>query len=161
MEAMGDGATDGMRLAANIGAMLIAIVAMVAMIDGLLGFADTTLAEIFGYIFKPLAFCMGAPWEEAGTLGTLLGEKIVLTELIAYKSLGEYTELGQLSERTSIIASYALCGFANFASIGIQMGGIGGMAPTRKKEIASIAFKAMIGGAIASWITASIAGILI
>lgn len=161
MEAMGDGATDGMKLAANIGAMLIAIVAMVAMIDGILGFADTTLAEVFGYIFKPLAFCMGAPWEEAGTLGTLLGEKIVLTELIAYKSLGEYTDLGQLSERTSIIASYALCGFANFASIGIQMGGIGGMAPTRKKEIASIAFKAMIGGAIASWITASIAGILI
>ena len=161
MEAMGDGATDGMKLAANIGAMLIAIVAMVAMIDGLLGFADTSLADVFGFIFKPLAFCMGAPWEEAGALGTLLGEKIVLTELIAYKSLGDYTAVGQLSERTSIIASYALCGFANFASIGIQMGGIGGMAPTRKKEIASIALKAMIGGAIASWITASIAGILI
>ncbi len=161
MEALGDGATDGMRLAANIGAMLIAIVAMVAMVDGVLGFANTSLSEILGIIFKPLAFCMGAPWSEAGTLGTLLGEKIVLTELIAYKDLSDIRKLGELSDRTAIIASYALCGFANFASIGIQMGGIGGIAPSRKKEIAKLAFKAMIGGALASWITASIAGVLI
>lgn len=161
MEALGDGATDGLKLAANIGAMLIAIVAIVAMVDGLLSFADTSLAEILGFLFRPLAFCMGAPWEEAGVLGTLLGEKIVLTELIAYADLAAIRETGALSDRTAIIASYALCGFANFASIGIQMGGIGGIAPTRKKEIASLAFKAMIGGALASWITASIAGILI
>lgn len=161
MEALGDGATDGMKLAANIGAMLIAIVAMVAMIDGILSFADTSLAEILGVIFRPLAFCMGAPWDEAGVLGTLLGEKIVLTELIAYKDLSDIRKLGELSDRTAIIASYALCGFANFASIGIQMGGIGGIAPDRKKDIAKLALKAMIGGALASWITASIAGILI
>ncbi|MGA0256828.1 MAG: NupC/NupG family nucleoside CNT transporter [Saprospiraceae bacterium] len=161
MEALGDGATDGMKLAANIGAMLIAIVAMVAMIDGILSFANTSLAEILGVIFRPLAFCMGAPWDEAEVLGTLLGEKIVLTELIAYKDLSDIRKLGELSDRTAIIASYALCGFANFASIGIQMGGIGGIAPARKKDIAKLAMKAMIGGALASWITASIAGILI
>jgi len=161
MEALGDGATDGMKLAANIGAMLIAIVAMVAMVDGILSFANTSLAEILGWLFKPLAFCMGAPWSEAGTLGTLLGEKIVLTELLAYKDLSDIRKMGELSDRTAIIASYALCGFANFASIGIQMGGIGGIAPERKKDIAKLAFKAMIGGALASWITASIAGILI
>lgn len=161
MEALGDGATDGMKLAANIGAMLIAIVAMVAMVDGLLSFANTSLAEILGIVFRPLAYCMGAPWSEAGTLGTLLGEKIVLTELLAYKDLGDIRKAGELSDRTAIIASYALCGFANFASIGIQMGGIGGIAPTRKKEIAKLAMKAMIGGALASWITASIAGILV
>lgn len=161
MEALGDGATDGMKLAANIGAMLIAIVAMVAMIDGILSFANTSLAEILGVIFRPLAFCMGAPWDEAKVLGTLLGEKIVLTELIAYKDLSDIRKLGELSDRTAIIASYALCGFANFASIGIQMGGIGGIAPARKKDIAKLAMKAMIGGALASWITASIAGILI
>ena len=161
MEALGDGATDGMKLAANIGAMLIAIVAMVALVDGLLMFANTSLAELLGYLFKPLAFCMGAPWSEAGTLGTLLGEKIVLTELIAYKDLSDIRKLGELSDRTAIIASYALCGFANFASIGIQMGGIGGIAPSRKKEIAKLALKAMVGGALASWITACIAGILI
>lgn len=161
MEALGDGATDGMKLAANIAAMLIAIVATVAMIDGLLFFLNTSLADILGFLFKPLAFCMGAPWAEADILGTLLGEKIVLTELIAYKDLSELRQTGSISDRTAIIASYALCGFANFASIGIQLGGIGGIAPNRKKEIAKLAFKAMIGGALASWITASIAGILI
>lgn len=161
MEALGDGATDGLKLAMNIGAMLIAFVAMIAMVDYLLGFADTSMADIFGFIFKPLAFCMGAPWEEAGQLGTLMGEKIVLTELIAYKDLSDLRNAGELSDRTAIIASYALCGFANFASIGIQMGGIGGIAPSRKKDISSLAMRAMIGGALASWITASMAGILI
>lgn len=161
MEALGDGATDGLKLAANIGAMLIAFVAMIAMVDYLLEFANTSLADIFGVVFKPLAFCMGVPWEEAGILGTLMGEKIVLTELIAYKDLSEIRQLGQISDRTSIIASYALCGFANFASIGIQMGGIGGIAPSRKKDISALAMKAMVGGALASWITASIAGMLI
>ena len=150
-----------MKLAANIGAMLIAFVAMVAMIDGLLSFVNTNLAEVFGFLFRPLAWCMGAPWAEADVLATLLGEKIVLTELIAYKDLSQIRAAGELSDRTAIIASYALCGFANFASIGIQVGGIGGIAPNRKKDIAKIALKAMVGGAIASWITASIAGILV
>ncbi len=162
MEALGDGAVDGLKLAANIGAMLIAIVAMVAMVNYALGYVGFyKLEEMFGLIFKPLAFVMGAPWDEAGVLGRLLGEKIVLTELVAYINLGDLTSQGALSDRTAIIASYALCGFANFASIGIQMGGIGAMAPNRKRDISKLAMKAMIGGAIASWITASIAGMLI
>ena len=101
------------------------------------------------------------PWDEARTMGTLMGEKIVLTELIAYSNLGEIIKNGVISERTAIIASYALCGFANFGSIGIQLGGIGSMAPERRKDLSKLAFKAMIGGALASWLTATIAGILI
>ncbi len=174
MEALGDGAVDGLKLAANIAAMLVAFVAMIAFINFVLSMFGVcmydwfgldlrwlSLSELFGIIFKPLAFLMGAPWSEADVLGRLLGEKLVLTELIAYGNLGELSQAGAVSERTSIIASYALCGFANFASIGIQMGGLGGMAPGRKKDISQIALKAMIGGALASWITASIAGVLI
>lgn len=161
VEAVGDGAVDGLKLAANIGAMLIAVVAIVAMLDGVLGYANTSLAEILGVAFRPLAWTMGVPWSEASTVGGLLGEKIVLTELIAYADLRTVMADGQLSERSSIIASYALCGFANFASIGIQLGGIGGIAPERKKDIAKLATKAMIGGAIASNLTACIAGVLI
>ena len=161
IEALADGAVDGLKLAANIAAMLIAIVGMVALVDGLLSMVGTSMAEIFGFFFKPLAFIMGIPWSEAAMFGTLLGEKIALTELIAYKDLGVMIENGQISERTSLIASYALCGFANFASIGIQIGGISGIAPNRKKDVAKLAFKAMIGGALASWITACVASIIL
>ncbi len=161
VEAVGDGAVDGLKLAANIGAMLIAIVAIVAMVDGILGYINTSFAEILGTLFKPLAWTMGVPWNEAGTVGGLMGEKIVLTELIAYADLQSVLAEDGLTERSAIIASYALCGFANFASIGIQLGGIGGIAPMRKKDIAKLATKAMIGGAIASNLTACIAGILI
>lgn len=161
VEAVGDGAVDGLKLAANIGAMLVAIVAIMAMIDGMLGYVDTSLSEILGFIFKPLAFTMGVPWEDAGTVGSLMGEKMVLTELIAYNDLQVAITDGKLSEKSAIIASYALCGFANFASIGIQLGGIGGIAPERKKDIAKLATKAMIGGTIATNLTACIAGMLI
>jgi len=161
IESIGDGAVDGLKLAANIAAMLIAIVGMIALVDGLLSLLNTSLAEIFGFFFKPLAFTMGIPWSEAGFFGTLLGEKIALTELIAYKDLGIMVDKGQVSARTAKVASYALCGFANFASIGIQIGGISGIAPTRKKDVAKLAIKAMAGGAIASWITACIAGIIL
>ena len=110
----------------------------------------------------PLAYLMGAPWSESHILGSLLGQKLVLTELIAYLNLSDMT-VGDngLSVKTAVIASYALCGFSNFASIGIQLGGIGSIAPDRKKDISKLVTKAMIGGAIASWITACIAGILI
>jgi len=161
MEALGDGATIGLKLAANVGAMLIAFVSIVAMINYLLGFAGTSMESILGFIFKPLAWTMGVPWSEAGTLGTLMGEKIVFTELIAFGHLKELMSSGAISDRTAIIASYALCGFANFGSIGIQLGGIGGMAPERKKDLAKLVTKAMIGGALASWLTATIAGLLI
>ena len=161
MEALGDGATIGLKLAANVGAMLVAFVSIVAMINYLLGFAGTSMESILGFIFKPLAWTMGVPWSEAGTLGTLMGEKIVFTELIAYGDLKELMSSGAISDRTAVIASYALCGFANFGSIGIQLGGIGGMAPERKKDLAKLVTKAMIGGALASWLTATIAGLLI
>ena len=162
LDALGRGATEGLKLAANVAAMLVAFVSVVAMINFLLGgLLDTSLQEIMGLFFKPLAWTMGVPWSEAEVMGTLMGEKLALTELIAYNDLRVVASSGQISERTAIIASYALCGFANFGSIGIQIGGLGSIAPNRRSDLAKLAFKAMIGGALASWITASIAGILI
>ena len=163
LEALGNGATEGLRLAANIAAMLIAFVALIALINYILSMAGTSLEIILGYIFMPLAFLMGAPWSDAGVLGSLLGQKLVLTELIAYMNLSAMEVGGAtgISEKTAILASYALCGFANFASIGIQLGGIGSIAPERKKDLAKLVTKAMFGGALASWLTATIAGILI
>ena len=164
LEALGNGATEGMKLALNIAAMLIAFLSVLALVNWILGlilFGDTilTIELILGYVFMPLAFLMGAPWSEAQTLGTLMGQKLVLTEFIAYGNLASMSD--QLSIRTATIAAYALCGFANFASIGIQLGGIGSIAPERKKDLAKLVTKAMIGGALASWLTATIAGILI
>jgi CNT family concentrative nucleoside transporter len=161
MEALSGGATQGLKLAANVGAMLVAFVAIIAMLNSLLGLVGLTLQDILGFIFRPLAWTMGAPWSEAGILGSLMGEKIVLTELIAYSDLSTLRMENAISERTSIIASYALCGFANFASIGIQIGGLGGIAPNRRKDLAKLAMRAMVGGALASWLTATVAGILI
>ena len=161
MDAIGRGATDGIKLAANVAAMLIAFISMVAMINFILGFGNTSLQEILGILFKPIAWSMGVPWEEAKIVGTLMGEKIVLTELIAFGDLSNFIENNTLSERSSIIASYALCGFANFGSIGIQLGGIGSMAPERRSDLSNLVIKAMIGGALASWLTASIAGVLV
>ena len=161
MDALSRGATDGMKLAANVGAMLVAFVAMIALVNGILGLMDLSLQQILGWIFSPLAWTMGVPWSEAGTIGTLMGEKLVLTELIAYGDLAELRSTNSISDRSAIIASYALCGFANFASVGIQLGGIGGIAPERRKDLSKLAMKAMIGGALASWLTATLAGILI
>lgn len=176
LQAVGDGATDGMRLVLNIAAMLIAFVALVALVNSILGWGptvgvpftssqirvpSTSLEQILGYLFRPLAWCMGAPWDEAAPLGRLLGEKIVLTELVAYSHLAEMEIGTEVSQRTYLIASYALCGFANFASIGVQLGGIGAIAPERKADLAELALKAMTGGAIASWLTACVAGLLI
>jgi CNT family concentrative nucleoside transporter len=203
VEALARGATDGMKLAINVAAMLIAFVAMVELVNFLLGLVGTSLEEILGTLFRPLAFLMGAPWSDSKAMGQLLGEKIVLTELIAFSHLAEadkmqmffahayapiadltgstgitLTDMGRLqgewleqeafarygwglTERTRIIASYALCGFANFASVGIQLGGIGGMAPERRKDLARIGLKALAGGAIASWTTACVAGLLL
>lgn len=161
MEALSRGATNGMKLAANVAAMLIAFVAMIAMINALLGIFGFSLEQILGLIFSPLAWTMGVPWNEANLVGSLMGKKIVLTELIAYGDLSSSISNNLLSERSAIISSYALCGFANFASIGIQLGGIGGIAPERRKDISKLGVKTMFGGALASWLTATIAGILI
>ena len=161
MEALSNGATNGMKLAANVAAMLVAFVAIIAMINAILGLLDLSLQQILGWIFSPLAWVMGVPWNEAGIIGSLMGEKLVLTELIAYGDLAELMVANSISDRSAIIASYALCGFANFASVGIQLGGIGGIAPERRKDLAKLGLKAMFGGALASWLTATIAGLLI
>jgi CNT family concentrative nucleoside transporter len=161
MEALSRGATNGMKLAANVAAMLVAFVAIIAMVNAILGLIDLSLQQILGWIFSPLAWVMGVPWNEAGIIGSLMGEKLVLTELIAFGDLSELMTTNSISDRSAIIASYALCGFANFASVGIQLGGIGGIAPERRKDLAKLALKAMFGGALASWLTATIAGMLI
>ncbi|MAS77224.1 MAG: NupC/NupG family nucleoside CNT transporter [Candidatus Marinimicrobia bacterium] len=161
MEALSTGATNGMKLAANVAAMLIAFVATIAMVNAVLSLFGLSLEQILGWIFSPLAWVMGVPWEEAYVVGSLMGKKLVLTELIAFGDLSTLIYDNVLSERSAIISSYALCGFANFASIGIQLGGIGGIAPERRKDIAQLGLKTMFGGAIASWLTATIAGLLI
>ena len=161
MEALSRGATNGMKLAANVAAMLVAFVAIIAMVNAILGLIDLSLQQILGWIFSPLAWVMGVPWNEAGIIGSLMGEKLVLTELIAFGDLSELMTTNSISDRSAIIASDALCGFANFASVGIQLGGIGGIAPERRKDLAKLGLKAMFGGALASWLTATIAGILI
>ena len=161
MEALSRGATNGMKLAANVAAMLIAFVALIAMVNAILGLMDLSLQQILGWLFSPLAWVMGVPWNEAGIIGSLMGEKLVLTELIAYGDLAELMITNSISDRSAIIASYALCGFANFVSVGIQLGGIGGIAPERRKDLAKLGLKAMFGGALASWLTATIAGLLI
>ena len=161
MEALSRGATNGMKLAANVAAMLVAFVAIIAMVNAILGLIDLSLQQILGWIFSPLAWVMGVPWNEAGIIGSLMGEKLVLTELIAFGDLSKLMTTNAISDRSAIIASYALCGFANFASVGIQLGGIGGIAPERRKDLAKLGLKAMFGGALASWLTATIAGLLI
>ena len=161
MEALSTGATNGMKLAANVAAMLIAFVATIAMVNAVLSLFGLSLEQILGWIFSPLAWVMGVPWEEAYVVGSFMGKKLVLTELIAFGDLSTLISDNVLSERSAIISSYALCGFANFASIGIQLGGIGGIAPERRKDIAQLGLKTMFGGAIASWLTATIAGLLI
>jgi len=162
IDAIVRGASDGLKLAANVGAMLIAFVSIIAMINYFFGFIfNQTLQQALGFFFRPLAWTMGIPWIEAKFVGILMAEKLVLTELIAYSNLSDYMKEGLISNRSAIISSYALCGFANFSSIGIQLGGLGTMVPDRKKDLSKIAFKAMIGGALASFLTATIAGILI
>lgn len=162
IDAIVRGALDGLKLAANVGAMLIAFVSMIAMINYIFSFIfNQTLQEVLGVVLSPLAWSMGIPWQEANIVGTLMSEKIVLTELIAYSNLGQLIKSGLISERSAIIASYALCGFANLSSIGIQLGGLSTIAPKRKKDLSKIVFKAMVGGALASFLTATLAGILI
>ncbi len=167
LEAAARGATEGMSLAINVAAMLIAFVALVAMGDWVLGLvpvggAPLSLARVLGVAFAPLAFAMGVPWHEAGEVGRLLGEKMVLTEFIAYVHLGEQLAgPDPISTRSAVIASYALCGFANFASIGIQLGGIGAMAPERMGDLAAIGFRAMLGGSLAAFMTACVAGVFL
>jgi CNT family concentrative nucleoside transporter len=176
IEAVADGATDGMKLLLNIAAMLLAFVALLTMLNAGLRWTGDQLAALgtptsitslfsleafLGKLFQPLAWTLGVTWSEAETLGGLLGKKLVLTELVAYQELSTYAPGEKFSERSSIIASYALCGFANFASIGVQLGGTGALAPERKKDLAALAMRAMIGGALTTCMTAAVAGLFI
>ena len=168
IEAASRGATEGMTLVLNVAAMLIAFVALIALVNFLLAYIDLSgeplsLERIFGWIFQPIAFIMGIPWDECATVGRLLGEKIILTEFIAYRDLSDIMarDPAIISQRSALIASYALCGFANFASIGIQIGGIGGIAPERRADLARLGMSAMIGGALAACMTGAVAGLLL
>lgn len=160
IDAAAGGAGVGLKLAANIGAMLLAFVALVAMLNAGLGLLHLSLQQIFGWVFAPIAWVMGVPWRESAVFGNLLGTKIAVNEFLGYIELQNAVAAGSLSPRSVIIATYALCGFANFSSIAIQIGGIGGIAPRRRADVARLGLKAMFGGALASWLTATIAGIL-
>jgi len=169
LDAASRGAAEGLKLALNVGAMLLAFIALVALVNALIAMPQAwfienplTLQEILGYLFSPIAWIMGVPWADAMHIGKLLGIKMVLNELVGYAELQMMLNNPEivLSDRSVIIATYALCGFANFGSIGIQLGGIGGIAPSRKHDLAKIAMKAMIAGTIAACMTATVAGIL-
>ena len=179
IDAIAHGASDGMRVSINVIAMLIALIALIHMVDWVLGyiglflvnvchlpssligidFTHLSLKEILGAIFSVFAFIMGVPFAEASTVGSLMGTKLVFNEFIAYMDLSQLQST--LSPKSVIIASFALCGFANLGSIAIQIGGIGELAPTRRKDLAKLGFKALICGTLASYVSACIAGILL
>lgn len=183
LEAAARGASEGLYLSLNVAAMLIAFIALIAVVDAifkyggnLIGFAEwggalvpdlllknkppeLSASLILGWLFAPVAWLLGIPWAECAVGGSLLGQKIVLNEFVAYLNLGQI--LPELSPRAGVILSYALCGFANFASIGIQIGGIGSLAPERKSDLARLGIRCVIGGSIATFMTAAVAGILI
>ncbi len=193
LEAVSAGISDGLKLAVNVGAMLIGFIALIGLVDVILnsldmlidgkllggayfevkksifspvvgeyaGFFPGSLKTFFGSTFRYLAFLMGTPWQDTIEMGNLLGLKVTVNEFVAYSSLAEHIKNATMSPKAIIIGTYALCGFANFSSIGIQIGGIGALAPERRGDLAKVGLKAMFGGALASWMTATIAGMLI
>jgi CNT family concentrative nucleoside transporter len=168
IDAAATGALNGLRLAAYVGALLIAFVALIALLNDVLGWIggwvgipQLTFQQVLGYLLAPLAFTMGVPWEDAQAVGSLLGVKTVLNEFIAYQQLGEYIGAQAIGERSAVIASYALCGFANFGSLAILLGGIGGMAPSRRPEVARLGLRAILGGSLATFMTACVAGMIL
>jgi CNT family concentrative nucleoside transporter len=180
MDAISHGATDGMTISINVIAMLIGVIALVALADALLGYfglflnwtgvsldfiglnvENLRLKDVFGAFFSLFAIVMGVPVTESFEVGSLMGTKMVINEFVAYSDLSPMIQRGALSAKSIAIASFALCGFANFSSIAIQLGGIGAMVPTRKADLARLGFKAMICGTMASYISASLAGILL
>jgi CNT family concentrative nucleoside transporter len=168
VDAAAQGAVAGMRLAAYVGAMLLAFVALIALVnDGLaqvgalVGVADLTLQRVLGVLLAPVAFLLGVPWQDASQVGALLGLKTVLNEFLAYQELGELIRSGSLSPRSARIASYACCGFANFGSLAILLGGIGGLAPGRRADVARFGLKSILSGTVATFMTAALAGVLL
>ncbi len=174
IDAAAAGAGDGLKLALNIGAMLLAFIALIAMVNAPLtwlgevtGIAaqlgkPTDLANLFGYLLSPIAWLIGVPWSDANTVGSLIGQKVVINEFVAYLQLSEILKPGgvELTQQGALVATYALCGFANFSSIAIQIGGIGGLAPERRSDLARLGLRAVLGGSIATFMTATIAGVL-
>ena len=180
MDAISHGASDGMKISLNVIAMLIGVIALIALIDALLGYFGYFLAwtgasletigldvnnlrlkDVVGSLFSLFAVVMGVPASESMTVGSLMGTKMVINEFVAYSDLSPMIQQGLLSQKSIVIASFALCGFANFSSIAIQLGGIGAIAPTRKADLAKLGFKAMICGTMASYISACLAGMLL
>ena len=176
IDAAAAGAGDGLRLALNIGAMLLAFIALIALLNapltwlgdvtgiaGVIG-KPTNLSTIFGYVLAPIAWVIGTPWADATTVGSLIGQKVVINEFVAYTDLANIVNGKSpgvaLSDEGRLIATYALCGFANFSSIAIQIGGIGGLAPDRRHDLARFGLRAVLGGSIATFMTATIAGVL-
>ena len=172
IEAAATGAADGLKLALNVGAMLLAFIALIFMFNWILSgvFTDLfgltitgkpiTLEILLGYILSPLAWIIGVPWQDSVAVGSLIGQKVVLNEFIAYLNLSNLIPTGVLSTKAVIISTYALCGFANFSSIAIQIGGIGGIAPDRRADLAKYGLRAVLGGSLATFMTATIAGVL-
>jgi CNT family concentrative nucleoside transporter len=180
MDAISHGATDGMKISINVIAMLIGVIALIALIDALLGYfghflawtglsldaigldlAHLRLKDVAGVIFSLFAIVMGVPPSESLSVGSLMGTKMVINEFVAYSDLSPMIAQGVLSAKSTVIASFALCGFANFSSVAIQLGGIGALAPNRKADLARLGLKAMLCGTMASYISASLAGILL
>ena len=159
IDAAGRGTSEGLQLAINVAAMLISFMALVAMTNALLGIANLSLQQIFGWVFAPVAWSLGVPWRDAATVGNLLGTRMVLNEFLAFAALGGIKDT--LDPRSVTIATFALCGFANFASIGIQIGGIGALAPTRRHDLARLGIRAMIAGTLANFVSACIAALLL
>jgi len=166
VDAAAKGASEGLGLALNIGAMLLAFISLIALVNGIIGFIGglaridgLSLEMILGYIFSPVVAIIGVPWNEALTAGSLLGQKIILNEFVAFSKLGPI--IGELSQKTAAIMTFSLCGFANISSIAILIGGIGGMAPKRKHEVAKLGLKAVVAGTLANLLSATIAGLLI
>lgn len=171
IDAAAAGAIAGVKLAINIGAMLVAFIALITMFNwiiggvaGLAGFENVTLQSLLGYLFKPLAWLIGVPWNEAHLSGSMIGQKLVLNEFVAYVDFAQYLtpeSTTQLSPKTIAIVTFALCGFANLGSIAILIGGLGGMAPNRRGDIARMGIRAVIAGTLANLMSAAIAGLFI
>ena len=172
IDAAARGAAEGLSLALNVGAMLLAFIALIHMCNGILGWVGgllgapgLTLEAILGFVLAPLAWLMGVPWSDAPTVASLLGVKTVLNEFVAYLQLAgtlENAAAGSgLQPRSIVIATYALSGFANFGSIAVQIGGIGGIAPSRRHDLSRLGLRAMVGGSIAAFMTATIAGMIL
>jgi concentrative nucleoside transporter, CNT family len=159
IDAAARGTGDGLSLALNVGAMLISFIALIALVNAVLGLAHLSLQQIFGWVLAPVAWSMGVPWRDAPTIGNLLGTRMVLNEFVAYSELGPLK--AALDPRSFTIATFALCGFANFGSIGIQIGGIGALAPNRRHDLARLGLRAMFAGTLANFMTATIAGFLL